>query len=160
MSGAAPRFRVQSPGGRLTMQTLAAGETAIGRDARAGLVLDDARISRRHALLVRDEARVMLTDLASRNGTFLNGRRLGAAPEVLAPGDVVKVGDFTLVFEPAESIPFTEEPAVEMRQVLQKAPDEMIRSSMAVPAASRDVSARACVSSSTRRRASSGCSTN
>ena len=50
MSGAAPRFRVQSPGGRLTMQTLAAGETAIGRGARAGLVLDDARISRRHAL--------------------------------------------------------------------------------------------------------------
>lgn len=141
MSGPAPRLRVQSPGGRLTMHALAIGETAIGRDARAGLVLDDARISRRHALLVRDDARVMVTDLASRNGTFLNGRKLGAGPEMLAPGDVVKVGDFTLVFEPVESIPFTEEPAAEMRQVLQKAPDEMIRSSMAVPAAGRDVSA-------------------
>ncbi|MFN7976913.1 MAG: adenylate/guanylate cyclase domain-containing protein [Vicinamibacterales bacterium] len=141
MSGTAPRLRVQSPGGRLTMHALAAGETAIGRDAKAGLVLDDARISRRHALLVRDDGRVMVSDLASRNGTFLNGRRLGAGPEVLAPGDVIKVGDFTLVFEPVESIPFTEEPAIEMRQVLQKAPDEMIRSSMAVPAASRDVSA-------------------
>lgn len=141
MSTAGPKLRVQSPGGRLTVHVLAMGETAIGRDARAGLVLDDARISRRHALLVRDDVRVMLTDLASRNGTFLNGRRLGTAPEVLSPGDIVKVGDFTVVFEPAESIPFSDEPAAEMRQVLQKAPDEMIRSSMAVPAASRDVSA-------------------
>lgn len=141
MSAPAPRLRVQSPGGRLTMHALAVGETAIGRDGRAGLVLDDARISRRHALLVRDDARVMLADLASRNGTFLNGRKLGTGPEVLAPGDVIKVGDFTIVFEPAESIPFTEEPAADMRQVLQKAPDEMIRSSMAVPAANRDVSA-------------------
>lgn len=141
MSATGPTLRVQSPGGRLSVHVLAGGETVIGRDARAGLVLDDARISRRHALLVRDGARVTLTDLASRNGSFVNGRRLGVAPEVLTPGDLLKVGDFTLVFDPPESIPFAEEPAGDMRQVLQKAPDELIRSSMSVPAVDRDVSA-------------------
>jgi adenylate cyclase len=134
-------LRVQSPGGRLAKHLLAEGETAIGRDGKAGIMLDDARVSRRHALLVRDGGRVTVTDLASRNGTFLNGRRLGAAAETLAPGDVLKVGDFTVVFAPIESIPFAEEPAAaDMRQVLQKAPDELL-SSIDTPAARRDVSA-------------------
>lgn len=141
MSAAPLTLRVQSPGGRLTKHLLPQGETVVGRDAKAGLVLDDARVSRRHALIVRDGANVTVTDLASRNGTFLNGRRLGAAAEALTAGDVLKVGDFTAVFEPVESIPFADEPAAaDMRQVLQKAPDELL-SSIDTPAASRDVSA-------------------
>jgi adenylate cyclase len=141
MTGPPLTLRVQSPGGRLARHLLIEGETTIGRDGKAGLMLDDARVSRRHALLLRSGARVTVTDLASRNGTFLNGRRLGAAAETLTPGDVLKVGDFTVVFAPVESIPFAEEPAAaDMRQVLQKAPDELL-SSIDTPAARRDVSA-------------------
>lgn len=141
MTAGAPIVRVQSPGGRLQTHALARGETVIGRDGRTGLVLDDARISRRHARLDHDGTRVTITDLASRNGTFLNGRRLGQAPAPLAPGDVLKVGDFTLVYEPEDAIPFAEAGADEMRQVLQKAPDEVLHSAVALPAAGRDVSA-------------------
>ncbi len=141
MTGPPLTLRIQSLGGRLTKHLLVEGETAIGRDGKAGLTLDDARVSRRHALLMREGPKVTVTDLASRNGTFLNGRRLGAAAETLTPGDVLKVGDFTVVFEPIESIPFAEEPAAaDMRQVLQKAPDELL-SSIDTPAARRDVSA-------------------
>lgn len=124
------------------MHLLAAGETVVGRDSKAGLVLEDARISRRHAVLTRAGGRVVVADLGSRNGTFLNGKRVEGAVQPLAPGDVLKVGDFTLVFDPQEAIVFAQDPAVgEMRAVLQKAPDEVIHSGM-VPAAgaAREVS--------------------
>lgn len=137
-------IRVQSPGGRVSMHLLAEGETVVGRDAKAGLVLDDARISRRHALISRAGPRVTVADLGSRNGTFLNGRKVEGAAAALAPGDLLKVGDFTLVFEPRDAILFAQDPAAEgMRAVLQKAPDEVILSGM-VPAAGggpREVSA-------------------
>ena len=141
MTAPAPILRVQSSNGRLQTHLLAEGETILGRDARAGLVLDDARISRRHAQLVREGATVTAADLASRNGTFLNGRRLGDATEVLRPGDVLKVGDFTIVFEPEDAIPFVEAGADDMRPVLQKAPDEVLHSAVVTPAEGREVSA-------------------
>ena len=125
------------------MHLLAEGETVVGRDAKAGLVLEDARISRRHAVLTRTGGRVVVADLGSRNGTFLNGRRVEGAVQPLAPGDVLKVGDFTLVFDPQDAIVFAQDPAVAgMRAVLQKAPDEVIHSGI-VPAAgaAREVSA-------------------
>ena len=93
------------------MHLLAEGETVVGRDSKAGLVLEDARISRRHAVLTRLAGRVLVADLGSRNGTFLNGRRLEGAVQPLAAGDVLKVGDFTLVFDPQEAILFAEDPA-------------------------------------------------
>ncbi len=125
-------IRVQSPGGRITMHVLEQGETVIGRDASAGLVLDDARISRRHAVLTRTGAGVVVADLGSRNGTFLNGTRIEGGARALAAGDVLEVGDFTLVFEPQDAILFAQDPAVaDMRAVLHKAPDEVIHSGVA-----------------------------
>lgn len=151
MTSSGPSFRVQSPTGQLTYHRIAHGETTIGRDGAVGLLLDDARISRRHARLVRAGGRVTISDGESRNGTFLNGRRVSGEPEMLAPGDVLRVGDFTLVFEPLEAAPtevtavFEMAPAgdpstLSMRQVLQKAPDEGIRPP-AAPEVARDISA-------------------
>lgn len=144
MLPSAPAIRIQSPNGRISRHVLADGETVVGRDAQAGLSLEDARISRRHALLVCAGGRVSVTDLGSRNGTFLNGRRVADAAPVLTPGDVLKVGDFTLVFEPQDAILFAQGPAAaDMREVLQKAPDEVILSGVVDAAAvrSREVSA-------------------
>lgn len=136
-------IRVQSPGGRITMHVLEQGETVVGRDASTGLVLDDARISRRHAVLTRTGAGVVVADLGSRNGTFLNGTRIEGGARRLAAGDVLKVGDFTLAFEPQDAILFAQDPAVaDMRAVLHKAPDEVIHSGvLAAGGAARGVSA-------------------
>lgn len=125
------------------MHLLAEGETVVGRDAKAGLALEDARISRRHALLTRSGSRVVVSDLGSRNGTFLNGRRVDSVAQRLTPGDVLKVGDFTLVFDPQGAIVFAQNPAVAgMRAVLQKAPGDVIHSGMVPSAgAAREVSA-------------------
>lgn len=51
------------------------GETAVvGRDPKADIVLDDVRVSRRHARFTWLGAGFLLEDLGSKNGTFVNGR--------------------------------------------------------------------------------------
>jgi len=46
----------------------------IGRDRDSDLLLDDDRVSRRHALLAGDESGWRITDLGSKNGTAVDGR--------------------------------------------------------------------------------------
>ncbi|MBL4844829.1 MAG: protein kinase [Planctomycetes bacterium] len=62
----------------------------LGRSLRAHLCLDDTFASRRHAQLVVREGKLLLEDLASANGTFLNGRRVERS-EVRC-GDLIEVG--------------------------------------------------------------------
>ncbi|BAH40873.1 MAG TPA: hypothetical protein DGD08_17665 [Gemmatimonas aurantiaca] len=73
------------------------GELTIGRDPSAGIRFDpdkDDLVGRQHARIVRDlkdPYRFTLTDLNSRNGTFLNKLRVvGDRP--LQPGDVIQLG--------------------------------------------------------------------
>ncbi len=90
----------------------------MGRDLTSAFALDDTRVSRRHAVLVSDAGRVTVADLASRNGTYLNGHRVGGQRLALAPGDVLKIGDFTLVVGPERAAQFAESPVAEaMREV-------------------------------------------
>ncbi len=54
-------------------------------------------VSRLHAIIKRDADRVMLLDLGSSNGTFVNGKRLNPNSEqVLNNGDVVALGKLKL----------------------------------------------------------------
>jgi hypothetical protein len=77
---------------------------SIGRDHRADMPLSqDHRVSRRHATLEIGVDGVVLRDLKSSNGTFINGDQLsGARP--LSTGDMVLVGDTMVRVEilPAE----------------------------------------------------------
>jgi len=70
----------------------------VGRSAEAGLVLADSEVSRRHARFETERGAVFVRDLQSRNGTFLNGRRLHDAIEVRV-GDAIDVGTTRLVVE-------------------------------------------------------------
>jgi len=67
------------------------GELVLGRDPDCELVLDDATVSRSHALLSVDAARVTLQDLDSSNGTFVNGQRLHGERQ-LSAGDRLRLG--------------------------------------------------------------------
>jgi pSer/pThr/pTyr-binding forkhead associated (FHA) protein len=73
-------------------------EVAIGRED-ADLVLDDPEVSRRHAMLRRSGESVVVEDLDSTNGTFVNGERI-RTPVTVGPGDQVRVGRTTLEIEP------------------------------------------------------------
>jgi len=70
----------------------------IGRDDGCNLVLDDSKVSRRHAYLQEVDGAVEVGDLGSSNGTFVNGRRI-ERPVTLAPGDSLRIGGSTLRIE-------------------------------------------------------------
>ncbi len=67
----------------------------VGRSGQSDLVLTDPEVSRSHARFEVAGGIVYLNDLQSRNGTFLNGRRVGEPIEVQA-GDQVDVGSARL----------------------------------------------------------------
>ena len=62
----------------------------IGRDASCDVVVPERQVSRFHARLNRNENGVMLEDLASKNGTYVNGTRI-IDPEYLQDGDVIQI---------------------------------------------------------------------
>jgi pSer/pThr/pTyr-binding forkhead associated (FHA) protein len=68
----------------------------IGRGLAAGLRLDDASVSRRHAILVPRPSGARILDDRSANGTYVNGRRVQQAE--LQAGDVVVLGRVVLRF--------------------------------------------------------------
>src|SRR5206468_12801287 len=68
----------------------------IGRDPQNDLVLDDRRVSRKHAEIRLRLGRYTLYDLQSTNGTYVNGRRV--AEVVLADGDRLSIGGVELQF--------------------------------------------------------------
>jgi DNA-binding winged helix-turn-helix (wHTH) protein len=79
---------------------LAQGVAVIGRADDATVRIDAGGVSRHHARIVvtGDEARV--EDLASKNGTFVDGKPV-AGPCVLRDGDEIRVGPLTLTFKVA-----------------------------------------------------------
>jgi pSer/pThr/pTyr-binding forkhead associated (FHA) protein len=67
----------------------------LGRDAAADVVLDDARVSRRHARITPGEGAAVVEDLDSRNGTFVNREEIHA-PVSARPGQHVLLGTTVL----------------------------------------------------------------
>ncbi|MEV4842848.1 FHA domain-containing protein [Micromonospora matsumotoense] len=63
----------------------------IGRAPTADIPVADAHLSRRHAEVRLTEDGVVLVDLGSTNGTWLNDRRITDA-EPLTDGDVIRLG--------------------------------------------------------------------
>ncbi|MBN1956296.1 MAG: FHA domain-containing protein [Anaerolineae bacterium] len=70
----------------------------IGRDPSNDLAIGHLQVSRQHARLTLQGGVIVLEDLGSTNGTFVNGMRL-TSPHTLANGDVVGLGEsVTLTF--------------------------------------------------------------
>ncbi len=70
----------------------------LGRTRDAEIVVADPEVSRRHARFDSHNGVVYVDDLASSNGTFLNGRRVTEAIEVRV-GDAIDVGNTRLVVQ-------------------------------------------------------------
>jgi pSer/pThr/pTyr-binding forkhead associated (FHA) protein len=65
-------------------------EIHIGRDPDCEIVVPDRQVSRVHARLTVNNNGVLLEDLRSKNGTFLNGALL-ESPTILEEGDIVQI---------------------------------------------------------------------
>jgi hypothetical protein len=97
--GGAPVLRVESAPG---LQAGAAYDLSrgavLGRGDHVDIVLEDSFSSTRHASLTPHGDTVVLEDLGSTNGTFLNGEPL-SGPQPLHDGDRIRIGDSEFTFE-------------------------------------------------------------
>lgn len=73
------------------------GAVAIGRSSKAEIQLDDEKISGRHCRFFLKRDRLELTDIDSKNGTYLNGIRIEQSEVFI--GDEVKIGDTVITLE-------------------------------------------------------------
>lgn len=91
-------IRVIVKGNELGLRELA-GVVVIGRGAECDLRLPDADVSRAHCRIERRGSEYEVVDLASRNGTLVEGARVSRRK--LRDGDVMRLGNCTLQFEAA-----------------------------------------------------------
>ena len=75
---------------------LESAETTVGRDPANGIFLNDMTVSRSHAKIMRSAAGVVIEDLGSLNGTWVDGAIVNSAP--LHDGSNVQIGTFTLIY--------------------------------------------------------------
>jgi adenylate cyclase len=93
-----PRLIISSPDGRRGVLELTKPVTTVGRGTANDLVLNDASVSRFHAVIKFDDNAVRIADRGSTNGVIRNGEKIIEDSE-LHSGDVVEVGQYHLRFE-------------------------------------------------------------
>jgi hypothetical protein len=98
----APRARLREvrPDGSSRTFSVDGRPLTIGRAPDNGLVLFDGRVSRHHARLYGRRGALLLADLGSTNGSWVNDRRVEEM--ALGEGDQIRVGDTILVVESFE----------------------------------------------------------
>jgi hypothetical protein len=93
-----PRLIVERAPGHTPGMEYDVGEGAVlGRGDQAEIRLEDPFASSRHARLVRQGGIVVIEDLGSTNGTYLNEELL-SGPQPLHQGDRVRIGDSEFMF--------------------------------------------------------------
>jgi hypothetical protein len=97
--GRAPRLVVErAPGHDPGMIYDLGGDVVLGRGDTAEIRLDDPFASSRHARVYEQGRILVIEDLRSTNGTYLNEELLDG-PRPLHPGDRVRIGDSEFAFE-------------------------------------------------------------
>jgi FHA domain len=94
-----PKLRVHSAAGLPAGAAYDLSDGALlGRGDSADIRLEDTFASSRHARLVPQGEVMVLEDLGSTNGTYLNGEPL-RGPQPLHVGDSIRIGDSEFTFE-------------------------------------------------------------
>ena len=81
----------------LTVYELPAGKHRIGRSKHSALCLDHPSVSQEHCEITVDPLMVLVTDLGSTNGTFINGEPIRKAE--LMTGQVLHIGRLALILD-------------------------------------------------------------
>jgi sigma-B regulation protein RsbU (phosphoserine phosphatase) len=103
------------PGQRYSLDTPCA---VLGRQADSTICLPAKAVSRQHAQILHREDGFFVEDLNSSNGTYLNGKRLGAhSPTRLTEHDSLQVGPYVLALRPSPTVATTEPSLVIREQV-------------------------------------------
>jgi adenylate cyclase len=105
-------FKLFAASGGQTIDLPSSGSVLVGRAATSDVPIYDPTISRRHAEVLPAPSGVLVRDLGSSNGTFLNGARITEA--TATDGDVVTFGK--VAFHVREVTPMKPAPAIESQQ--------------------------------------------
>ena len=105
LPGSAPgELTIRTPDGKSRTVPLGNKDLTLGRSATTDLCYaDDSGLSRQHLVIELAGNRWQLRDLNSKNGTVVNGLRLGSEAHQLRPGDRISAGHLIIEF----SIPFS-----------------------------------------------------
>ena len=100
-----PRLSVIAGPNKDSSLAITAVESTIGRDPGNAFAVSDPSLSRRHCVIICEGERFKIRDLASRNGTFVNG--VAVKETWLQHGDHISLGDSIFVFllHAAQSVP-------------------------------------------------------
>lgn len=99
------------------------GKLVMGRGSRCHIVVDDLLASREHARLTVTPDSVVVEDLGSTNGVYVNERRIHAPTPVL-PGDRLVVGTQELVLEDRAGAPAHEQRAMDFKDLAMVLPGQ------------------------------------
>jgi pilus assembly protein CpaF len=99
-------------GGESEQLTFDKDEVTIGRLAGNDICLNKGNVSKYHSRIVLKDGKFIVVDLKSTNGTFVNGKKLGA-PQVVRPSDKIYVGDYIINVEEASGDEVPEEEAAD-----------------------------------------------
>ncbi len=92
------------PSGETLEYSIRKNDVEIGKATHNDIVLTDQTVSNTHAILLTRDGGYSIVDLGSRNGTFVNGERLGTQATTLKHGDSIQLGQTVLTFRnPAET---------------------------------------------------------
>jgi transcriptional regulator with GAF, ATPase, and Fis domain len=149
-----PRLLVIAGPSKDSTIPLPSGEATLGRDPTNALAVADASVSRKHCLLRQEEdGRFQIKDLASRNGTQVNG--VAVKEQWLRHGDQIATGDSVFLFlaededqavlasrvEFDDSQPTAETKLIHPREALYLQPDRLLRELPAKSPVARNLNA-------------------
>ncbi|MDY7102399.1 MAG: FHA domain-containing protein [Actinomycetota bacterium] len=83
---------VLEPPDQRGLQYPVTGELTVGRAAGCQVTLDDTYASQIHARVFVHDGKLLVEDLGSTNGTYLNRQKV-AGPMVVGPGDKLQIGN-------------------------------------------------------------------
>lgn len=86
-------------------------EFTIGRSQSCSLCAGSSAVSRQHCMISRDESKVTVRDMGSRNGTLVNGAKIEGTVE-LASGDEITVGPLKFLLTISTSLNSVKKPEV------------------------------------------------
>lgn len=99
------------------------GENLIGRGHDCRVVMPEQTISRRHAVITIHDRELSIRDLDSKNGTYVDGKRIGRSPVLLSPRSRIEFGDVaaTIMFRKASRTDSLKLNMTELRHVVATA---------------------------------------
>jgi pSer/pThr/pTyr-binding forkhead associated (FHA) protein len=104
-----PRLLITRPDERESTFSLEAEYTHVGRTSNNEIPLPYPSVSGRHCIFIQSGPDVVLRDLNSSNGTYVNNELVDEV--VLRPGDLIQIGIITMKFEPGVKRPKLSAPA-------------------------------------------------